>query len=148
MEHGQRKEICNLCRWLSEARDGKLGTFLWETPEAVVVAGDHQYFEGYCVVLSKTHVREMHNLSPEMSSALFQAVLDVAKRIESAYQPWKINFASFGNVEEHLHWHVIPRYRSDPDFRDQPWKRSERFPEYKTTSSDVEKIKAKLLTST
>jgi diadenosine tetraphosphate (Ap4A) HIT family hydrolase len=29
-------------------------------------------------------------------------------------QPDHVNLESLGNVVPHLHWHIVPRYRSDP----------------------------------
>lgn len=136
---------CNLCQWLEDARSESLSTLLWQTPQALVVAGDHQYFKGYCVVVSKTHVREMHELPMEYSRALFQDVLEAGRKVQKAYKPWKLNYASFGNIEEHLHWHVIPRYESDPDHKDQPWKNAAKFKDAKTTEEDIKSLRSRLL---
>lgn len=35
--------------------------------------------------------------------------------------PDKINLAQFGNQVPHLHWHLIPRWRTDPYFPESAW---------------------------
>jgi diadenosine tetraphosphate (Ap4A) HIT family hydrolase len=47
--------------------------------------------------------------------------------VERAFKPLKLNYASFGNVVEHLHWHVIPRYATETDPKAQPWADEQRF---------------------
>lgn len=139
-----QKDGCKLCGWVKAASQGGLSSILWETPYAVAVAGEHQYFEGYAMIISKIHVREMYDLPAETSAKIFQDVLDLGKAIASAYKPWKINYASFGNVEEHLHWHVIPRYESDPDHKDHPWKNAGEFAKFKTTATQVQTLNERL----
>lgn len=136
---------CKLCQWIQQAQAGTLNTLLYETKNVVVIAGDHQFYRGYCVVISKPHAREMHHLPKEVSAAIFQDVLDVGAAVESAFKPWKLNYASLGNVEEHLHWHVIPRYESDADKLENPWKNASRFGAAATTSEDIAELKNKLM---
>lgn len=145
---GTQKRIpgCKLCQWAEEAARNNLGTVIWESECSIAVVGEHQYFAGYAVVVSKIHVREMHALPSDVAAKMFADVLRLGKAVEQAFKPWKINYASLGNVEEHLHWHVIPRYESEGgDHKDQPWKNAARFGEFKTTHEMVEAVRKKLL---
>ncbi len=134
-------ENCPHCERLQKASRGELKTLVKETENVIVIAGDHQYFPGYCVVISKIHVREMHSLSEAAAAAIFRDVLNVGKQIESAYKSHKMNYVSLGNVDEHLHWHVMPRYLNDPDHRDHPWKNVQFFGEKPTTTGAIQKLK-------
>ena len=140
-------EGCQHCARIANANLGKLERVIWEREHSIAIVGDHQFFQGYGLVISKHHIREMHDLPPAVSAALFQDVLDLARAIDIAYRPWKINYASLGNVDEHLHWHVIPRYEVDPDKRDHPWKHSSIFSQYKTTPENAAVVKAAILKS-
>ena len=135
---------CKLCDWLDKARKGALPELLWETPHSIAVVVEHQFFEGYGMVISKIHVREMHSLAADVAVSLFQDVMSLGARIEKAYQPWKINYASLGNKEEHLHWHVIPRYLSEQDHLDHPWKNAERFTHFSRTGAHIENMRNRL----
>lgn len=141
---GRSVEGCGHCERLAKAASGELGTLLLDRPNSIAVIGDHQFYPGYAMVLSKHHIREMHDLPANISAELFQDVLDLGKAIHAAFQPWKINYASLGNVDEHLHWHVIPRYADDPDKKEHPWKHSAIFSKYKTTPDDIRRLKAAL----
>lgn len=137
-------ENCPHCVRLQKAALKKLDVLLWENEHSIVVAGDHQFFPGYCMVVSKFHVREMHDLPAELRHAIFADVMKVGSAVSAAYRPWKMNYASLGNIDEHLHWHVIPRYESDPDHRDHPWKNAGKFSSFATTPAMLADLKRKI----
>jgi diadenosine tetraphosphate (Ap4A) HIT family hydrolase len=45
----------------------------------------------------------------------------VASAVYNAFKPHKLNYEMLGNGEPHLHWHIFPRYRSDPNFTSPVW---------------------------
>jgi diadenosine tetraphosphate (Ap4A) HIT family hydrolase len=38
----------------------------------------------------------------------------LARAVEQAFRPLKMNYELLGNQVPHLHWHVFPRYPDDP----------------------------------
>lgn len=134
--------LCPHCERLKLSAAGTLNSKLYETDNVLVIAGDHQFFQGYCVVISKTHIREMHALPTDKAGAIFQDLMSVGRTIEKHFKPHKMNYVSLGNVDEHLHWHVMPRYLSDPDHKDHPWKNSGRFKDFPTSHQDILKLAA------
>lgn len=132
---------CPHCLRIRQFQAGLGEGVVFETDSALVVVGDHQFFPGYCVVISKRHVREMHDLPEPAALHLFSDVLHVGRVIQEAYGCLKMNYVSLGNVHEHLHWHVMPRYQSDPDHRDHPWKNQHLFSKYPTSVESIVRIK-------
>ncbi len=137
-----KKSGCPHCYFIDQAILGSLATKVFETDRVIVIAGDHQYFPGYCVVIAKNHVREMHHLPPEAAANIFADVLAVGRKIEGAFKTYKMNYVSLGNVVEHLHWHVMPRTESDPDHKDHPWKNMSRFSENPTTPEAINHLRS------
>ena len=43
-------------------------------------------------------------------------------------RPDKINWAQFGNMVPHLHWHIIARYQDDSHFPESIWGVQQRKP--------------------
>ena len=39
----------------------------------------------------------------------------VARAINQAFHPRKMNYECLGNTVAHLHWHLFPRYADDPN---------------------------------
>ena len=138
---------CPHCQRVREAISGQLGRLLYQTDNVIVIAGDHQFFPGYCVVIAKVHTREMHDLPSGEATAMFQEVLNVGRTVQGGFRCLKMNYASLGNVDEHLHWHVIPRYASDPDHKEHPWKNAAIFADYPTTPEAVAKLRSLFPTS-
>ena len=50
-----------------------------------------------------------------------KVLLTVEKVVREQMQPDKINWAQFGNMVPHLHWHIIARYRDDSHFPESIW---------------------------
>ena len=41
--------------------------------------------------------------------------------METAFRPRKLNYELLGNQVPHLHWHLFPRYESDPRHLQAVW---------------------------
>ena len=135
---------CRLCAKLGSVEDGKNFLFVREFRSSILLLGDHQYFQGYCLLVSKLHEREIHNLPAEERVLLFQELMIAGEAISAAFKPWKLNYASLGNVDEHIHWHIMPRYESDPDHTEHPFKNDSVFASKQTTEADATQLIRKL----
>ena len=78
---------------------------------------------GHVLVIPHRHVSSFFDATPEERRAILEA-LEVAKHaIEKEYRPdaWNVGIndgAAAGQTVDHLHVHLIPRYRGDrPDPR-------------------------------
>jgi diadenosine tetraphosphate (Ap4A) HIT family hydrolase len=80
-----------------------------------------QYFRGYTFFAARRCVREVYDLpSDERAAHLFE-MTEVARALDRVFQPRKMNYEALGNGVPHLHWHLIPRYESDPHPRGPVW---------------------------
>jgi diadenosine tetraphosphate (Ap4A) HIT family hydrolase len=61
------------------------------------------------------HVVEPTELTEEEAGRFWRDLLIVARAIEDEYAPIKMNLLFLGNAMPHLHVHLVPRYRDDPD---------------------------------
>jgi diadenosine tetraphosphate (Ap4A) HIT family hydrolase len=84
-------------------------------PTAVAVLGADQFYPGYTVVIARRHATELYHLPEAESTAYFQDMLRVARAIDQAFAPRKMNYELLGNTVAHLHWHLFPRYEGDPN---------------------------------
>lgn len=69
-----------------------------------------QTHKGRCIVAMDEHRTELFHLNSEK---LFQFMMDVsisAKAIQSACRADKINYAVYGDLVSHLHFHLVPKY--------------------------------------
>jgi len=105
---------CELCE-----SDG--GELLWRDARCRVVLVDEAGYPGFCRTIWNAHVTEMTDLTEGERSHLMRVVFEVEAGLRELLRPDKINLASLGNFVPHLHWHVIPRFRSDPHFPNPIW---------------------------
>ena len=85
-----------------------------ELSESYLVLQDQQSTLGWCVLLLKDHHEHLGGLPPRRAKRLFEDVLKTAAAIQKAVRPLRINYECLGNTLHHIHWHIIPRHRSDP----------------------------------
>jgi diadenosine tetraphosphate (Ap4A) HIT family hydrolase len=81
-----------------------------------------QRFRGYCLLFYDVrHETALDKLSQsEYLDFLFDLRLCV-KAIRVALNPDHMNLELLGNTGPHLHWHIVPRYKSDPRWGQPIW---------------------------
>lgn len=83
--------------------------------------GEFQFYRGYCLLVSRRHATELSGLSVEERTAYLEEMCLLAKAIETAFRPHKMNYELLGNKVPHLHWHLFPRYLQDPNHLKPVW---------------------------
>jgi diadenosine tetraphosphate (Ap4A) HIT family hydrolase len=123
---------CFFCKRLLDLDALPAGEVVWNFPHSVAFLGTWQYYHGYCVLVSRTHATELSELADAERRAYLDEMCLLARAIESFAQPHKLNYEMLGNQVRHLHWHVFPRSKQDPDVLKPVWlalDRAERDPE-------------------
>lgn len=75
-----------------------------------------QTYKGRCVVAYKDHAKELFDLKGEELLAFMEDVNAVARAINEAYSPAKINYGAYSDKLPHLHIHLAPKYVDGPDY--------------------------------
>jgi diadenosine tetraphosphate (Ap4A) HIT family hydrolase len=136
---------CPMCRRVARLLQDEQNPFLiHEFPHSVFVVGDHQFFRGYSLLLLKNHERELHELDPGVQSALFAELMIAGRALAATVNPWKMNYSCYGNVVPHIHWHLFPRYDSDPDREQVPWLRAGEFERHLTDAEAAKNLAAQI----
>jgi len=75
----------------------------------------NQTYRGHCqLVFDGRHVVGLENLTLDEFTAFMADAHRASQAIARVCSPSLMNYASLGNVMPHLHWHLVPRYRTDP----------------------------------
>ena len=85
-----------------------------ELAESVVYLHTDQFFPGWSVLVLRRHATELFELDRGERARLMDEVSDVAEALAQAFDARKVNYALFGNVLPHVHWHLVPRLATDP----------------------------------
>jgi diadenosine tetraphosphate (Ap4A) HIT family hydrolase len=97
------------CRWEDHS-----DLQIIELEHSFAVLNRDQYFPGYTLLFTRRHVTELFHLDQAVRAALMEEVSTVAKALHTLFQPDKINYELLGNMVPHIHWHLIPRFATDP----------------------------------
>jgi len=95
----------------------KFGVLAFETETSEVIVFKDQANKGRAIVAYKDdHVAEIKDLSDDERNKFMKDVSDVAKAIDKAYKPYRINYGAFGDTLGHLHFHIVPKYEGGDSF--------------------------------
>jgi diadenosine tetraphosphate (Ap4A) HIT family hydrolase len=97
------------CKWQDEPE-----LRIAELTHCYVMLNRDQFFPGYCFVVAKEHVTELFHLDRETRAAVMEEVNLVAAALSVLFRPDKINCELLGNMVPHMHWHIVPRFVTDP----------------------------------
>jgi diadenosine tetraphosphate (Ap4A) HIT family hydrolase len=85
-----------------------------ELSEGTLYLHTDQFFPGWSVLVLRRHATELFQLEPDERTRLMEDVSETARALEEAFDARKVNYALFGNLVPHIHWHLIPRLAGDP----------------------------------
>lgn len=105
-----------------QTQDRRQSLLLALTPHSMVMLNKYPYNNGHLLLAPKRHEKNLSDLSVEeygdLSEALRRSV-DIIRRI---LNPGGINLGmnlgkcAGAGIEDHLHWHVVPRWEGDTNF--------------------------------
>ncbi len=126
---------CSLCDRVQKTTSGAYSYLIHEFKNSYLYLGEHQFYKGYCVLVTKNHYREMTDIPTALQVKLFEEMMIVHSALERCLGPKKMNMCSLGNVVDHVHWHFFPRYANDPNFKNPPWLQMHLFDTAQTTET-------------
>lgn len=140
--------MCPLCDRVLSTKNNQYPYLIKEFKHSYLYLGEHQYYQGYSVLVSKEHFREMSDIPSPLREEIFTEMMQVSDALIKTFKPKKMNLSSYGNVVEHLHWHFFPRYEDDPQFTNPPWLQMHLFDSNKVSDQLreelIQKIRANL----
>jgi diadenosine tetraphosphate (Ap4A) HIT family hydrolase len=104
------REDCWMCQGLYEPAH----LVFYESNTSIGKLNPDQYFQGYSFVTLKWHNEELYELSDKDRKGFLEDMSQVARVLSETFTPDKMNYELLGNGMPHLHWHLIPRFKTDP----------------------------------
>jgi diadenosine tetraphosphate (Ap4A) HIT family hydrolase len=131
---------CGICSIIEGIRAGTFVDWVAELPRSWLTLGDAQFYRGYCVLLAKRHVMELHAMPRGEAHELLDEILAVGRTLAEVLKPLKLNYECLGNQEPHVHWHIFPRYLNDPMRLTPVWLRAETERKVSLEKSDRDEL--------
>jgi len=100
--------------WICESLHEPAHLIFFESRTSVGKLNPDQFFKGYSFLTLKWHGEELYQLSDKDRKSFLEDMSRIALALSEAFRPDKMNYELLGNGMPHLHWHLVPRYKSDP----------------------------------
>jgi len=104
---------------------------------------DWQFFRGSTILVYRSHVTELHHLSPESQHKFMDDASRMATALEKTFPDCKLNHGLFGNTMPHLHWHMMVRRETDPNPKATIWEAD--FPKLELSNKEFQETSAEIL---
>lgn len=108
-------------RMVREKNDKKNYIFIRQ-PYAFAVLNLFPYSNGHVLVIPNRQVSDIEKLRKEEREGLFDLIVDVKTLLKEVLKPAGFNIglnlgrAAGAGIPEHIHFHVVPRWRGDVNF--------------------------------
>jgi ATP adenylyltransferase len=112
---------CIFCSAHGSEDDGATLT-LWRGRRSFVLLNRYPYTSGHSMVAPVQHVGELALLDRETLTDMMEDARRLVELLRQLYNPHGFNIgfnlgeAAGAGIEEHLHLHVVPRWRGDTSF--------------------------------
>ncbi len=120
---GAKEQGCIFCKYPAEdASKHRERLLLCKRSEAFVMLNRYPFASAHVMVIPNRHVSDLSELSRDEHAALFELVRDACGVLQKAVNAEGLNVglnlgaAAGAGIAEHLHVHIVPRWRGDLNF--------------------------------
>lgn len=114
----RNRDECVFCRALASASDRETLTLLRRS-RCFGLLNLYPYTSGHCMVAPNVHVSELDVLDDATLAEVMLTGRLLISALRTAYAPhgfnvgFNVGAAAGAGIEEHLHLHIVPRWRGD-----------------------------------
>lgn len=103
-------------------RDSKDTIWIADLQVSTLSLFREQRFRGWCILsFNLWDATSIDALSIEEYATFMHDVRTTSQALRQVFKPDHMNYELLGNSNPHLHWHIIPRYKSDPRWGQPVW---------------------------
>jgi ATP adenylyltransferase len=121
IDQDPKENGCLFCEKVREI-DPREALVLAQTSHSVVMLNKYPYNNGHLLLAPKRHEKLLSNLSVTEYADLSEALRQSVGIVQDVVRPGGINLGmnlgkcAGAGVEDHLHWHIVPRWEGDTNF--------------------------------
>lgn len=75
-----------------------------------------QTLAGRCIFASDAHVKGLQDLTACESEKFTKSAGVITRALKSVFRPQQVNCLILGDLTDHLHMHIVPKYIDGPDW--------------------------------
>ena len=104
-------KYCGMTHRLADEMD-----FVTELKASKVYLLKDQTYYGRCVVAFIKHRRELFELTQAELHDYMDDIVLTAKAVKKVSGCQKVNYSIYGDLAEHLHFHIVPKFPESPNW--------------------------------
>jgi ATP adenylyltransferase len=110
------------CIFCKAARSGNDRLVVGRGKRVYALLNRYPYTSGHTMVAPVAHVGDLADLDPETLAELMSLAQKVVAALQRVYRPHGFNLgfnlgeAAGAGIADHLHMHIVPRWRGDTNF--------------------------------
>ena len=116
-----KKEGCVFCAVIAE-QDDPQNHIVFRGKHCYVILNKYPYNNGHVMIVPYRHESDLLELSAEIQNECQQLINKTVKALRLTLKPNAFNIglnlgkAAGAGIEEHIHYHVLPRWEGDTNF--------------------------------
>lgn len=105
---------------------------------------------GNCVAITKRHMERFSDVAPQEMQEFAQVVKDIEGALQRSFAYDKINYLMLMMKDNHVHFHIIPRYATPRNFAgiqwtDDDWPKSSHLVKAEVPQEILQQIKQEII---
>ncbi len=118
---GPKEKGCLLCRISGENKDEE-NYVLWRGELGYIMLNLYPYNAGHLMIVPYRHEKNLENLDDRESGEVMRLAQMSIRALKGSLRPQGFNLGmnlgsiAGAGIEEHIHLHVVPRWRGDTNF--------------------------------
>jgi diadenosine tetraphosphate (Ap4A) HIT family hydrolase len=139
-QHPDSHPGCKFCQLIKNRSE-----ILFENPHIIVVFG-RPHHKGHIIILTRAHEEHLMLLHEKTLDSFFNDTMKVCKALHKAIDFERINIEYLDNWDDHIHWNIYPRFKTDKDWGQPPYipKKKEKFKEKYMDWKEIEAFRKEL----
>ena len=121
IDQSSKEAGCIFCNKARE-KDPREALMLAQTRHTLVMLNKYPYNNGHLLLAPRRHEADLSNLPGQEYAEINDALRRSVAIVREALNPGGINLGmnlgkcAGAGVEDHLHWHIVPRWEGDTNF--------------------------------
>jgi ATP adenylyltransferase len=118
----RNKTICIFCNAAAHPESDELNLVVYRCGSCFVLLNRYPYTSGHVMIAPYSHVSRLSQIDDSVAEEMMRIARRSERLLEKVYGPDGLNVgmnlgeAAGAGIEEHIHLHVLPRWKADANF--------------------------------
>lgn len=93
-----------------------------KTKYTTIIVDHNQFYQGRLFAIFNRHIESEHDMTKEEICNFILDCMKAGAATEKATKALRVNYVWLNNKDPHVHMHIIPRHKTDPEPNHNPYR--------------------------